>query len=46
MALNKKYEYGTSAPFLQCYKLPGEVVDASSLEVFEVSLDGALGNLI
>ncbi|KFP50931.1 hypothetical protein N323_02845, partial [Cathartes aura] len=27
-------------------RLPGEVVDAPSLETFKVRLDGALGNLI
>jgi len=28
------------------YRLPGEVVDAPSLETFKVRLDGALSNLI
>ncbi|KFP97510.1 hypothetical protein N330_02506, partial [Leptosomus discolor] len=28
------------------HKLPGEVVDAPSLETFKVRLDGALSNLI
>ena len=28
------------------YRLPGEVVDAPSLEAFKVRLDGALSNLI
>ncbi|KFQ85540.1 hypothetical protein N337_02883, partial [Phoenicopterus ruber ruber] len=28
------------------HRLPREVVDAPSLEVFKVRLDGALGNLI
>jgi len=28
------------------HRLPREIVDASSLEVFKASLDGALGNLI
>ena len=28
------------------HRLPGEVVDASSLEVFKVGLDGALGSLV
>ena len=27
-------------------RLPGEVVDAPSLEVFKARLDGALGNLV
>ncbi|KFW68042.1 hypothetical protein AS28_00584, partial [Pygoscelis adeliae] len=27
-------------------RLPGEVVDAPSLEVFKASLDGALSNLV
>ena len=29
-----------------CNKLPGEAVDATSLEAFKTRLDGALGNLI
>ncbi|KFQ64177.1 hypothetical protein N335_11094, partial [Phaethon lepturus] len=29
-----------------CHRLPGEVVDAPSLETFQVRLDGALSNLI
>jgi len=28
------------------YRLPREVVDASSLEAFKIRLDGALSNLI
>ena len=28
------------------HRLPREVVDAPSLEVFKVRLDGALGNLV
>ena len=32
---------------LRCWhRLPSEVVDAPSLEVFKARLDGALGNLI
>ncbi|KFO92699.1 hypothetical protein N320_06255, partial [Buceros rhinoceros silvestris] len=27
-------------------RLPGEVIDAPSLETFKVKLDGALGNLV
>jgi len=29
-----------------CNRLPREVVDAPSLEVFKARLDGALGNLV
>ncbi|KGL94863.1 hypothetical protein N301_02085, partial [Charadrius vociferus] len=29
-----------------CYRLPGEVVDAPSLEAFKARLDGALSNLV
>ena len=29
-----------------CHRLPREVVDAPSLEVFKAGLDGALGNLV
>ncbi|KFQ37099.1 hypothetical protein N332_01215, partial [Mesitornis unicolor] len=28
------------------HRLPGEAVDAPSLEVFKARLDGALGNLV
>jgi len=32
---------------VRCWKrLPREVVDASSLDVFKTRLDGALGNLV
>ena len=44
--LNKKKKLFTMRVVRHWNRLPSEVVDASSLEVFKVRLDGALSNLV
>ncbi|KFP51647.1 hypothetical protein N323_02060, partial [Cathartes aura] len=44
--LDRRKKFFTMRVVKHWHRLPGEVVDAPSLETFKARLDGALGNLI
>ena len=46
LRLDTRKKYFRIRVVRHCYRLPSEVGDASSLETFNVRLDGALSNLM